>query len=154
MSDLYRNLKVRVLICAVSRREETIIPSGDFVLRTGDKINLTSSPYELEQFFRHLGVFRGRATSVLIVGASKICYYLASELIEMGMSVKIIDRMSSAASVWELLLQGSGDCGRRSGQRTAPRGRTGTGGRFVAITGIDEANILMAMTRAKQTSRL
>ena len=28
----------------------------------------------------------------MIVGASKICYYLASELLDMGMSVKIIDQ--------------------------------------------------------------
>lgn len=28
----------------------------------------------------------------MIVGASKICYYLASQLLEMGMSVRIIDQ--------------------------------------------------------------
>ena len=77
LSDLYRNLRVRVLICAVARKGETIIPSGDFELHTGDKIYLTSSPAQLEQFFRLLGVFRGKASSVLIVGASKMCYYLA-----------------------------------------------------------------------------
>ena len=92
LSDLYRNIRVRVLICAVSRKGETIIPSGEFELRSGDKIYLTSSPDQLSQFFQHLGVFRGRASSVMIVGASKICYYLASELLEMGMSVKIIDQ--------------------------------------------------------------
>ena len=61
LSDLYKNTHVRVLICAVSRGEETIIPSGDFVLRAGDVIYLTSSPPQLETFFRHLGVFRNRA---------------------------------------------------------------------------------------------
>ena len=92
LSDLYRNIRVRVLICAVSRRDETYIPSGDFVLQAGDKIYLTAAPHELELFFRHLGVFRGRASSVMIVGASKLCYYLASQLIDMGMSVKIVDQ--------------------------------------------------------------
>ncbi|MEI3361665.1 MAG: TrkA C-terminal domain-containing protein [Oscillospiraceae bacterium] len=56
LSDLYGNIKVRVLICAVSRKGETVIPSGDFELQSGDKIYLTSSPKQLEQFFRHLGV--------------------------------------------------------------------------------------------------
>ena len=92
LSDLYRNIKVRVLICAVSRQGETIIPSGDFTLQAGDKIYLTSSPKQLEQFFRHLGVFRNRASSVMIVGASKICYYLASQLLDMGKAVQIIDQ--------------------------------------------------------------
>ena len=81
-----------MLICAVARQGETIIPSGDFTLRAGDKIYLTAAPRELEKFFRLLGVFRARASSVMIVGASKMCYYLASELLEMGMSVKIIDQ--------------------------------------------------------------
>ena len=43
LSDLYRNLRVRVLICAVARQGETIIPSGDFTLRAGDKIYLTAA---------------------------------------------------------------------------------------------------------------
>ena len=53
LSDLYKNMRVRVLICAVTRKNETIIPSGDFVLRSGDKISVTSTPAQLEQFFRH-----------------------------------------------------------------------------------------------------
>ena len=52
--NLYKSLRVRVLICAVSRKGETIIPSGDFVLRAGDKIYLTSSSDQLAQFFRQL----------------------------------------------------------------------------------------------------
>ena len=36
LSELYRSFKVRVLICAVARQGETIIPSGDFTLRAGD----------------------------------------------------------------------------------------------------------------------
>ena len=47
-----------MLICAVARQGETIIPSGDFELRAGDKIYLTAAPRELEKFFRQLGVFR------------------------------------------------------------------------------------------------
>ena len=43
LSELYRNFKVRVLICAVARQGETIIPSGDFTLRAGDKIYLTAA---------------------------------------------------------------------------------------------------------------
>ena len=153
LSDLYRNLKVRVLICAVSRRDETIIPSGDFVLRAGDKINLTSSPYELEQFFRHLGVFRRRATSVIIVGASKICYYLASELIEMGMSVKIIDRDEQrCVHMGELLPKALVIVGDGTDNELLHEEGLEQADAFVAITGIDEANILMAMSAARQTS--
>ena len=97
LADLYKNARTRVLICAVARKEETIIPSGDFVLQSGDKIYVTSSPNRLAQFFQYLGVFRKQASTVMIVGASKICYYLASQLIEMGMSVKVIDQNEQRA---------------------------------------------------------
>ena len=150
--DLYKNIRARVLICAVSRRGETIIPSGDFELRSGDKIYLTASPDQLSQFFRHLGVFRSRASSVMIVGASKICYYLASELLEMGMSVKIIDQSEqrcvqmSERLPGALVIVGDGT----DSELLHEEGIEQTDA-FVAITGIDEANILMSMCAAKQS---
>lgn len=152
LASLYKNLRVRVLICAVTRKDQTIIPSGDFVLQAGDKIHLTSSPHELEQFFRHLGVFRGKASSVMIVGAGKVCYYLASELMDMGMSVKIIDknrtrcvdisdRLSKA-----LVIEGDGTDSELLHEEGVEQSDA-----FVAITGIDEVNILMSMAVSRQT---
>ena len=150
--DLYKSTKIRVLVCAVSRKGETIIPSGNFELKAGDKIHVTSTPKELERFFRHLGVFRNRASSVMIVGASKICYYLAKQLLEMGMSVKIIEQDEKRCiEVSEklpkaLVIRGDGtdsDLLREEGIEQTDA--------FVAITGIDEANILMAMSAANQT---
>ncbi len=152
LADLYRSVRVRVLICAVSRQGQTIIPSGDFVLQSGDKIYLTSSPEQLAQFFRHLGVFRSKASSVMIVGASKICYYLASELLKMGMSVKIIDRDEQRCIQMAerlpkaLVIVGDGtdtDLLQEEGIQQTDA--------FVAITGIDEANILMSICAAKQS---
>ena len=152
LSDLYKTVRVRVLICAVARGKETIIPSGDFQLQARDKIYLTSSPDQLSRFFRHLGVFRNRASSVMIVGASKICYYLASELMEMGMSVKIIDQSEqrcvqmSERLPGALVIVGDGT----DSELLHEEGIEQTDA-FVAITGIDEANILMSMCAAKQS---
>ena len=152
LADLYKNIRVRVLICAVARKGETIIPSGDFVLRSGDKIYLTAAPDQLSQFFRHLGVFRDRASSVMIVGASKICYYLASELLAMGMSVKIIDQSEQRCIQMSeqlpkaLLIVGDGT----DSELLHEEGIEQTDA-FVAITGIDEANILMSLCAAKQS---
>jgi len=150
--DLYKNIRVRVLICAVDRKGETIIPSGDFVLCAGDKIYLTAAPEQLAQFFRHLGVFRSRASTVMIVGASKICYYLASSLLKMGMSVKIIDQNEqrcvdlSERIPKALVIVGDGT----DTELLQEEGIEQTDA-FVAITGIDEANILMAMSAARQS---
>lgn len=151
LSDLYKNLRVRVLICAVARKGETIIPSGDFELRSGDKIYLTSSPAQLEQFFRHLRVFRCRASSVMIVGASKMCYYLAQELLEMGMSVKIIDRDENRCiQMGERLPRALVIVGDGTDSELLQEEGIGQTDAFVAITGMDEANILMSMSASKQ----
>ena len=150
--DLYRNIHVRVLICAVSRGGETFIPSGDFVLRSGDKIHLTAAPEQLTQFFQHLGVFRKRASSVMVVGASKICYYLTSTLLRMGMSVKVIDQdeqrclQLSEKLPKALVIHGDGT----DSELLLEEGIEETDA-FVAITGIDEANILMAMNATRQS---
>ncbi|MBQ9348232.1 MAG: Trk system potassium transporter TrkA [Oscillibacter sp.] len=150
--ELYRSTKIRVLICAVARGEETFIPGGSFTLRAGDKVYLTSTPDLLTKFFQHLGVFRQRASSVIIVGASKMCYYLAEELLQMGMSVRIIDQSEArCVQISEqlpraLVIVGDGtdsELLREEGIREADA--------FVAITGIDEANILMSMSAARQS---
>lgn len=152
LSSLYKNLRVRVLICAVTRKGQTIIPSGDFVLQAGDKIYLTAAPHELGQFFRHLGVFRGKASSVMIVGAGKVCYYLASELISMGMSVKIIDKDRrrcveiSDRLAKALVIEGDGTDSELLQEEGLEQSDA-----FVAITGIDEVNILMSMAVSRQT---
>ncbi len=151
LMDLYRNIRIRVLICAVARKNETIIPTGSFVLQAGDKIYLTASPEQLSQFFQHLGVFRRKASSVMIVGASKICYYLAEELLDMGMSVKVIDRDEERCVEMSERLPGAmvivGDGTDSELLREEGLDQTDA---FVAVTGMDEANILMAMSAARQ----
>ena len=138
---------VRVLICAVSRGDDTFIPGGDYVLKNDDTIYVTASPKNLEDFFRRLGVYRRRAHSVMIVGASKMSYYLASELLSMGMAVKIID-INETRCDWmsemlpkALVIHGDGtdiELLREENIESADA--------FVALTGLDEANILMCLS--------
>ena len=150
LTDLYRNTRAKVLICAVARGEDVVIPSGEFLLQKGDKIYVTASPQALEACFRHLGVFRARAKAVMIVGASKICYYLASELANTDMSVKIIDSDEDKCVAMSerlpqaLLIQGDG-----TDAELLQEEGLGRADAFVALTGLDEANIIMGMYAAK-----
>lgn len=87
------------------------------------------------------------------MGASKICYYLASELIEMGMDVKIIDRDEQRCiRMGELLPKALVIVGDGADNELLHEEGIEQADAFVAITGIDEANILMAMSAAKQTN--
>ena len=152
--DIYRNARARVLICAVSRKGQTTIPSGDFELKTGDKIYVTAAPEHLSAFFQYLGVFRKKASTVMIVGASKMCYYLADELLHMGMSVKIVDQSEARCAQMSeqlpraLVIMGDGT----DSELLAEEGIDHTDA-FVALTGLDEANFLMAMCASRQTEQ-
>ena len=55
LSDLYSNMRVKMLICAVARGKQITIPTGSFTLEEGDTIYLMATPQELEQFFRGCG---------------------------------------------------------------------------------------------------
>ena len=149
--DLYERTRAKVLICAVAREKDVYIPSGEFLLQAGDKIYVTASPQELEACFRHLGVFRAQARAVMIVGASKICYYLASELCSTGMAVKIIDQDEQKCIAMSerlpqaLLIQGDGTNAELLYEEGLVRSDA-----FVSLTGLDEANIIMAMYASKQ----
>ena len=91
LADLYRNIRVKILVCAVARGQETIIPSGSFELQAGDKIYLTASPSDLEAFFRKLHLFKERANNIMIVGAGRMTYYLVKELQDVQKRVTVID---------------------------------------------------------------
>ena len=153
LMDLYRSLHVKVLICAVARGNEIKIPAGDFILQAGDSIHLTASAHELEQFFRQLGVFKDRATSAMIIGASKIGYYLAQELIQMGIEVKIIDQDEQRCTYLSeqlpkaLMIVGDGT----DPELLDEEGIEDTDA-FVAVTGLDEANILMCLNASRMSN--
>ena len=91
LSDLYRNIHVKILICAVARGRDIVIPGGSFTLQEGDKIYLTATPRDLGDFFRRLGIFKARANNVMVVGASSMAYYLIKELRDIRMHITVID---------------------------------------------------------------
>ena len=146
LSDLYRNIRVKILICAVARGQQTIIPTGATVLQKGDKIYLTASARDLESFFRKLNIFKARANNIMIVGASRIAYYLVKELQDIQKRVTVID--SDAARCQEmsekfpgvLVIHGDGaDSELLSEERISEMDA------FVPLTGLDETNIILAM---------
>ena len=146
LSDLYRNIRVKILICAVARGQQTIIPTGATVLQKGDKIYLTASARELERFFRKLNIFKARANNIMIVGASRITYYLVKELQDIQKRVTVIDSNAARCQAMSekfpgvLVIHGDGaDSELLSEERISEMDA------FVPLTGLDETNIILAM---------
>lgn len=83
--------KGTIRICAVERGHECYIPNGDFVIETGDLISIVVSTHYAGKTLKKLGLYTKKGGDVMILGGSKIAYYLASNLSAIGMSVKIIE---------------------------------------------------------------
>lgn len=91
LSELYRLVKVKVLICAVERGSQVFIPDGSFLLEPGDRISVTASSGDLARLIRNLGLAQKKVRDVMIVGGSRIAFYLAEDLINAGVNVKLIE---------------------------------------------------------------
>ncbi|MDD3335293.1 MAG: Trk system potassium transporter TrkA [Eubacteriales bacterium] len=89
--ELYKTLKVRVLVCAVKRGSKVIIPDGSFVLKGEDHIYVTAPTGDLLTLVKVMGLDRVKIRSVMIVGGSRIAYYLAQMLSEAGIQVKLLE---------------------------------------------------------------
>ena len=146
LMDLRAKFKAQVLVCCVQRGEETFIPDGNFVIRTGDRIGVTAPHSEMQKFFRATGFLQKQAKNVIILGGSRIAYYLAQMLIGIGVSVKIIDKDEKVceelgtALPKAVVIYGDG-----SEQELLLEEDIKDADAFISLTGSDETNILVSM---------
>lgn len=91
LSSLYSHYKASVLVCAIRRGDEVIIPNGATVLQEGDVVYITASRAELSVFFKAIGLIHTRMKNVLIIGGGTIAHYLTQQLLDSGINVKIIE---------------------------------------------------------------
>ena len=91
VADCASVLKGAVRIAFVERGGEFYIPNGDFVLEAGDMVSFVAPSAAAAKLLKSLGHLSGKSRSVMILGGSKIGFYLAKALHEAGVSVKIIE---------------------------------------------------------------
>jgi len=89
--DINKLYNVKILICAVQRNNEVFIPRGDFELQAGDKIHITAPHADIKRFVKLDGGIKEKIKSALIIGGSRVSYYLAKKLTAIGLKVKIIE---------------------------------------------------------------
>ena len=139
-------LKTRVLICAVMRGSSITLPRGDFELKADDRIYMTAPSNELGGILRELGVITRKVKRVILGGGSLISLYLAQMLDEDGIKVQIIDRnRARCEEMARLLPHASICCGDITDTSTMEREGLSSCDAFVALTGLDELNVVMAM---------
>lgn len=146
------NSTENVLVCAVERSNNIVIPTGDFTLKAGDMISFISPAKSVGSFFKQIGFKSNKVKNVMIIGGGKGGYYLAKQLIDSDISVKIIEKSKERCEELATMLpkaiviNGDGvdeDLLLEEGIKSTEA--------FAAITDSDEENILLTV-HAKQIS--
>lgn len=92
LAEIRKKLKVNVLVVAIERNGEVIVPDGHFVLQANDVVSVCAKHSEIRVFFRTFGLLRHKIQTVMILGGGRAAFYLARELEDSGFSVKIISK--------------------------------------------------------------
>lgn len=146
LSDIGSIVKCRILICAVLRDGVAQVPSGNFVLRDGDRIFVTAPRENLTLLLKNLGILTRKARSVMIVGGSRISHYLSQLLEQEGVHVKVIDsdpakcrELASIHSQTDIICADGSDISVLESE-----GLTAMDA-LVCLTGLDELNMIISL---------
>lgn len=150
LHSLQKEFPFHVLICAVEREGELIIPNGSFVLEAGDMVSYVSGIKDAYSFFKKIGLKTQRVSDSFIVGGGKTTYYLAKQLIDMGIKVKIVERNAKKCEELSILLDKAIIiCGDGCDEKVLESENFHLSESFIPLTGIDEENIFLTL-HAKQ----
>lgn len=147
LTEIFNKFNVRVLVCAVQRKNEVVIPHGDFVLKEGDRIHITAPRGVLVNFMKKLKIYKHRTKNIMITGGGKMGYYLARQLCETGgYNVKIIENDADRCEKLCVLLPDADIIhGDGTDREILIEQGLHSQDAFVALTTIDEENIISAM---------
>lgn len=153
LHNLYKKVKTKFLVCAVQRGNEVFIPTGDFIIRNNDRLSIAATHKSIEKFFRSSGLMKDKVKSVMIAGGGMIGYYLASQLLAVGMRVKIIEKDEDRSlEIARLLPKAIVICGDGTDQALLLEEGIMSVDAFVALTGIDEENIILSLFAKENTN--
>lgn len=146
-----RSLMPNMLIAAISRNGKVIIPHGEDAIQEGDFIYVVGEVGEMDELRNAVhGKEKHELEKAMIIGGGKTGYYLAQKLADYGTSVKLVEQSKERCQYLStrvknvVVLHGDGtDIGMLEEENLDDMDA------FVTATGIDEQNLLLALT-AKQ----
>jgi trk system potassium uptake protein TrkA len=150
LKDLPSKFHGDILIGAVERGEEVIIPNGNFEIQAGDILYIIGKPNDVTGFCKQIGLLTQKIKNIMVVGGGRIAHYLALLLKQSDMKVKIIeiDRQRcielSEMLPDTLIINGDG-----TDQANLESENLSEMDAFIALTGSDEENLISALL-AKQ----
>ena len=154
VKELAGRFKCDVLICTVEREDGAFIANGNLVFEEKDVISLIATPRNSIDFFRKINYKMNSVKDIMIIGGGEVAYYLCKLLRRSGnMSIKIIEKDTKRCEELSAELEDiriiHGDAAEQA--LLMEEGLENVGG-FVALTNLDEENILLSLF-AKRVSK-
>lgn len=158
VKDISTKLHADVLICTIERTvpapagseepdaEEAYIANGNFVFAEKDVISIIATPRNANTFFKKINYKINSVKDVMIVGGGEIAYYLCQILSRSGIAVTLIEKDPKRCEELESQLSDVRViCGDAADQDTLLEERLADMDGFVALTNLDEENILLSL---------
>lgn len=153
VKEISTKLHCDVLVCTVERGDNAYIANGEFRFLDKDIISIIASPKNANAFFKQIHYKTNSVKDVMIVGGGDLTHYLCELLNRSGMSIKVIEkdlaRCEELSEKLEYVTVVNGDAVDQ--QILLEEGIENAGG-FVALTNMDEENILLSLF-AKSVSK-
>lgn len=157
VKEITTKLHCDVLVCTIERDDDAYIANGDFVFKEKDVISIIASPKNAANFFRRINYKTNSVRDVMVVGGGEITHYLCNILSRSGIAVKIIEKDPKRC---EELCTTLGDDvtvinGDAADQEILLEEGLENAGAFVALTNLDEENILLSLfAKSKNRGKL
>ncbi len=146
ISDIRKRFKAKVIVCAVQRSGEVIIPDGSFELKCEDSINITGSRSEISSFLKQINVYKRKINNVMIIGGGRIGFYLSELLSDTGRNITLIDsNLDRCNALSDELSDITVVHGDGTDQDILEEQNIENQDALVALTGIDEENIIVSL---------
>ncbi len=147
VKELSSKLRCDVLVCTIERGNDAYIANGNTVFEERDVISIIASPKKANDFFRKINYKSKSVKDAMIVGGGELGHYLCDILVNDGISVKIIEKDARRSD--ELCAQWGNAVtiinGDASDQEVLLEEGLQQAGAFVALTNLDEENILLSL---------
>ena len=149
-----KKLKSKVLICAVQRGEQVVIPTGNFMIEEGDRIHFTADVRCLREFWAEINLIKSPLKNIMIVGGTRIAYYLADELSKKKYKIKLIEaNRAIAEDLADQLPRVTVVHGNITQHDLLLEEGIESMDAFVALTDVDEENMVVSMYANKMKVR-
>ena len=154
IKEVAMKFKTNVTFCTIERDNDAYIANGNFVFAERDTVSFIASPKDAIDFFSCIDHKIQPIKDAIIVGGGELTHYLCSLLDKAGISVKVIEkdaqRCSDLAIEFDKATVINGD---PADEDTLREEGVSKASAFIALTGLDEENILLSLFAKKTGAR-